>query len=213
MESLLALGLAANVVQFVDFTTKVVSETIKIYRSRHEDQEGTEASDLGHIAYSILRYTDGFEFDKDVQLYLDKASQATSEQHQIRKLRKTQTGERPKERSRSFKNTFKQAAHPQSFDPALLDVTKETQEEVDLTTVIHMSACDKEILRICLKCRRVAQSLQRDITRVQGARVTMWNSLVEALRTIWSREEVESLKQQLGSYRQQISLLLLTSFR
>jgi hypothetical protein len=74
MESLLTLGIAANVVQFVDFTTKVVSETMKIYRFRHEHEEGTEGNYLDRIASSILRYTNGFKFDQDVQLYLDVES-------------------------------------------------------------------------------------------------------------------------------------------
>jgi hypothetical protein len=56
-------------------------------------------------------------------------------------------------------NPFRHTAHPQIFDPATLDATAETQEKLDLTTVIQMSACDKEILRVCLKCRKVGDSL------------------------------------------------------
>ena len=53
MEPLSALGVASNVVQFVDFASKVVSETARIYRGRARRDAEDERSELERVTNDL----------------------------------------------------------------------------------------------------------------------------------------------------------------
>jgi hypothetical protein len=56
MEVLTALGLATNVVQFVDFASKIVSQAVKIYRAQGTQDESSEH--LTPVDLLTLSYAD-----------------------------------------------------------------------------------------------------------------------------------------------------------
>jgi len=56
MEPLSALGVASNVVQFVDFASKVVSETARIYRGRARRDAEDERSELERVTNDLWRW-------------------------------------------------------------------------------------------------------------------------------------------------------------
>jgi hypothetical protein len=59
MEALAAIGLAGNIVQFVDFTSSLISKTCNIYRSTSNPTH--ELSDFKSIAKHLHEYTETFE--------------------------------------------------------------------------------------------------------------------------------------------------------
>jgi hypothetical protein len=51
MEALVAVGLASNVVQFVDFAGKIISQTIRIYREKPKDTDGDDDEEETHYSH------------------------------------------------------------------------------------------------------------------------------------------------------------------
>jgi len=196
MESLIALGFAANVVQFADFTTRVISQSVKIYRARTQSSEDrTIATDLGELELELVKYTNFIEFDNEVRAALD---------------------EKPLHRKLQERGLpSKKAPHKHiAYNPTILDPDAETTEILDVKRIAKLSGCDREIFRICLRCEDVALSLREGIAKLKGpSRPAIWSSFAEALRTVWGEEKFRALVQQLKDCREQMMVLLLVSLR
>ncbi|KAF2727607.1 hypothetical protein EJ04DRAFT_557278 [Polyplosphaeria fusca] len=146
MEALTALGLASNVVQFVDFASKIVSQAVKIYRA-HDGS--SEHRTLAGLTSSLQGYNKILKHD---------------------------------------------LAHQES-------------EHSDL------SAADKQILQICGQCEELTRKLLTTLNDLRSSKMNVWTSFVDALKTVWSDDEVQKMRQILDSYRQQIALLMMVSVR
>jgi hypothetical protein len=196
MESLIALGFAANVVQFTDFAARVVSQSIKIYRARaHSSEDHTVATDLGELELQLATYTNFIEFD-------DKVREKLNEKPLRRKLQ---------ERGLPIKQ---ESTARIAYDPTILDLDLETREILNVKRLAQLSGSDRELFRVCLKCEDVALSLRQGIEKLKGSsRPALWSSFAEALRTIWSEDKFHALTQQLKDYREQMLVLLLVSLR
>ncbi|KAF2800000.1 hypothetical protein K505DRAFT_293464 [Melanomma pulvis-pyrius CBS 109.77] len=149
MEALTALGLAANVVQFVDFASKIVSQAVKIYRAQGTQDENSEHLTLEKLTSSLQDY--------------NKALKSS--------LRHQESG---------------------SF---------------------NLSVADKEILEICGQCEKLTRKLLNMLSQLRSSKTNVWTSFVDALKIVWSDDEVQKLRQTLDSYRQQIALLMMISVR
>ncbi|KAH7371108.1 hypothetical protein BKA66DRAFT_424530 [Pyrenochaeta sp. MPI-SDFR-AT-0127] len=203
MESLVALGFAANVVQFVEFATKVISQTIKIHRAAAQSEDQVLATDLYHIQCQLEDSIRPIDLEKSVKETLN-GKIVVKEQAGFKSLLT---------RSRTINFLHHQSQHQNILDPTLLDEEFERQEELNSAKVATLSACDRDILRVCAGCQEIANELQAALTKLKSSKTTLWPSFLEALRTVWSQEEIQSLRQRLDSYRQQMTVLLLVSLR
>jgi hypothetical protein len=149
MEALTALGLATNVVQFVDFASKIVSQAVKIYRAQGTQDESNE-----HL--TLEKLTSSF----------------------------------------------------QSYNKALKSSLRHQESEAS-----NLSVADKEILEICGQCEGLTRKLLTTLSELRSSKTNVWTSFVDALKIVWSDDEVQKLRQTLDSYRQQIALLMMVSVR
>lgn len=144
-----AVGVASAVVQFVDFSSKLIWGTIKIYRAKQENRRGGEDyDDLQDLTESLVGINDR------IRLELSGLNEAT------------------------------------------------------------MSGNDQVVAKLCRECNQIAEELLSALKRLKsGSRNQAWASFVQALRTVWSESEIESLKKTLDSFRTQISMHTLVSVR
>lgn len=149
MEPLLALGVASNVVQFIDFTAKVLSRSVKIYRATQNGNGDGDATDLESLTI-----------------------------------------------------------HFEGHNRALTESLRRLQKDVE-----EISGPDKEILRMCAECEKLIANVLTTLRGLKASKATLWNSFVSALKTAWSENEIQALRQTLDSYRQQLTLYLLASVR
>ncbi|KAF2470468.1 uncharacterized protein BDR25DRAFT_35094 [Lindgomyces ingoldianus] len=150
MEPLSALGVAANVLQFVDFAGKLLSLTVRIHRARNKSNSKAESNILENITRDLTKHNETLKISTN-------------------------------------------------------DLGDSYQSQLSLE--------DREIVRICTDCEQVAAKFLHTLAKLKNGKATAWASFVDALKTIWTESEVETLRQTLDSYRQQIQLYLLTSIR
>lgn len=224
MEPLLALAFAANVVQFVDFTTRLLSRTITIYRSKQPLEDITNATDLHSIGLQVVQYADPFLFDKRVREYLEgKPVQSIlyelekdklEEQNRMQKKAKPRAEHKWASRFTRRHDQFGHDHHLRRDVNDDEDIRTALEGGPDLETVTRMSSCDKEILRTCLGCRAVALELRDAIKKLKRSKArSVWSSLEEALKTVWRDKQLHDLRLKLENYRQQMNTLLLVSLR
>lgn len=149
MEPLTALSVASSVVQFVDFAGRVVTQTIKVYRTK-PNHETDPHDNLEKITHDLA-----------------------------------------------------------SHNKALRDSLKLQHDSAPA----NLSAVDTQIMRICRDSEAVITELLSALGRLRSSQTTLWSSFLDALKSIWNADQVEALRQTLDTYRQQISLYLLTSLR
>lgn len=116
----------------------------------------------------------------------------------------------------------------QSADGALLE-NRELEMIADdlsrLTCHLHSSleatgksslltASEKELRDLSQACEAVAKELLAAVDRlkVKGKR-QKWGSFLAALRTVWSKEKVDTIKQRLREFRSQLDTRVLLSLR
>jgi hypothetical protein len=181
MEALAAFGLATNILTFVDFAGKIISQTVKVYRSASQTKDGIGQTDLSSI---------DFEFGK----HLKQLSEDDSEE-----------SEPPRTQS-SFKarKNVKTQKHSRVANSKTVRHAK---------TQTFTSAADQEILRIARECTKLGERIRTKLKRLESSKVSLWNSFLEALRSVWSEDEIRRLQEDLDSHRQQIMLLLVASIR
>ena len=66
---MVALGFAANVVQFVDFTSRVISQSIRVYRTRNRSDvdDDTNTTHLHILHYEFIEYTTFVDIDNETR--------------------------------------------------------------------------------------------------------------------------------------------------
>jgi hypothetical protein len=144
-----AVGVASAVVQFVDFSSKLISGTIKIYRVKQENRKDDEDYD-------------------DLQ----------------------------------------------DLTESLVNINSRIQDSLSTVQGKSLSTQDQEIARLCRECNQVANELLTGLKRLKSSsKSQFWASFVQALKTVWSESEIESLGKTLDSFRSQISMHTLVSMR
>jgi len=132
MDILTAIGLVGNIVQFVDFGSKLISKSVELYRSG----EGAlgENIDTETATYHLLLLND--------------------------KLKDTAT-----------------------------------------------STGDKTLLDLCEACHTVARDLLEALDKVKvKGKQQKWKSIRKALRSVWSKEDIEELERRLEKLRTELNL-------
>ena len=82
---------------------------------------------------------------------------------------------------------------------------------------------DQDLSNLCEQCSTVARRLIEVLERLGGnqnashgsgsARASVWDSFLQALRTLWKESEIRVLRETLDSFRSQISMQILLSLR
>ncbi|KAH7072170.1 hypothetical protein BKA63DRAFT_474270 [Paraphoma chrysanthemicola] len=209
MEAVAALGFAANIVQFVDFSTRVISQTVRVYRTRSQSSIGHDETDLDEIGLRIERYVAPLLFDVAIKEYLDGRLWVS----QSARMKAAKANSAWKRTAQPILNLH----HVSSKSPELDELATAAHHLLATTDAItRLSASDKEIIRTCIKCEDVASSLQLALNKLRSenkTKTTPWSCFKEALRTVWSDDKLLVIKQELEHYRQQMTSLLLVSVR
>jgi hypothetical protein len=202
MEALVALGFAANVVQFVDFSTRVISQTVRIYRTKSKSGVEQDATNLDEIGLRIKEQTAPLKLDDMIKSYLNNEPWNGSD-------------EEPNKTIETWKMNSTLLGQPR-FENLNDMNTKVRGLFTQTNAVTKLSATDRDIFQTSVKCEEIALLLQEALCKLKhtgGSKSTMWNSFVEALRTIWGEEQITALRLELDSYRKQMNSLLLLSVR
>lgn len=199
MESLVALGLAANAVQFIDFTAKVLALTHRIYQNRSLDGDYQELGDLQQLSLRIVEHARPIEVQDPIRhLVNERALQKRS----------TDPSTKPTGRNPLIKvvHTFKSLHYsPEEWN--------DSQDQLDAALVTRLRACDKQIIKICCGCEEIALELQATIERLQNSNHSAWKSFSEALKSVWGEEKIQHLRVHLSEHRAQLTFLLIASAR
>lgn len=144
MEPLAALSVAANVIQLVDFGTRLIRNIHQL----HQDGQVSEDIDL-HTVTKDLR---------DLNGRLQTSAEQRSDQH-------------------SFAG--------------------------DETALVHLVR----------GCNKVADEMIGRLSKLSGAKHKSWDSFRLALKSLWTRKEIEAIAARLESYRDQLVLRILVDLR
>ena len=72
---------------------------------------------------------------------------------------------------------------------------------------------DQRLHEVCRKCHGTAVELSKALDKLKAQRGSKWESVAKALRSIWSREKIETLRGRLDKHRQELILLILVMLR
>lgn len=140
LETLAAIGLVGNIVQFVDFSSKILSKTRQVYQSA--DGALSENIDTEHVTKHLAE--------------LSTALQASASSSQ--------------------------------GDPALE--------------------------KLCESCNNVAKKLLKALEKLKvDGRNGKWRSVRKALRSVWSKKEIDGIQKRLESFRDEMNLHIVVDLR
>jgi hypothetical protein len=91
-----------------------------------------------------------------------------------------------------------------------------TEDLSKLNTRLKQStaAGDADLQVLCQACSDVADQLLAALAKVKvNNKGQKWQSLTKALRSIWSKEEIQQLEQRLASFRNQLNLRITLGMR
>jgi hypothetical protein len=148
MDPLSALSIAASVIQFLDFGSKIVSKGVHLYKS----SDGTLSE---HVEIEMAA-----------------------------------------NRLREMSENFKKSARYRQQSPC-----SENRSELDT---------------ICDSCAIVSEELIAKLNELKvpyGHRHRKWKSFRQALKTVWSREEVDNIAKRLAGFRSELEIHLLDFLR
>jgi hypothetical protein len=78
----------------------------------------------------------------------------------------------------------------------------------------NASSDDAAIVKLCDDCKAVAEQLLLALGRLgKQDNHRVWRSFRQALKTVWSQEQIDGLQKRLDIFRQQISMHILVSLR
>ena len=151
LDPLTALSLAGNVIQFIDFSSKLVSKGREIYRS-------TDGALRDNLEIEIVTA----DFTKVVQRLMKHSGSETV---------------------------------------------------ATVATAISTDDTELELRQICEMCRSVATEF---LAKLQAVKVTGkhrgWKSFRQALKSVWTKEEIDDIAQRLALFRQQLEFHIMVSF-
>ena len=80
-------------------------------------------------------------------------------------------------------------------------------------TKANLSQTNQELRDLCIECNSVAGDLIVALKKLQGRRSSKWSSVILALRTVWSQDDIDILQSRVDGFRQQIALHILVALR
>jgi hypothetical protein len=75
---------------------------------------------------------------------------------------------------------------------------------------------DQELIDLCEACNKIAQELVAKLSRLKvqpGTRHREWKSARQALKSVWSKGEIDAVAARLKQYRDQLNTRILVSLR
>lgn len=201
MESLVALGLAANAVQFIDFTARVFAQTHRIYNSKPLNRTSQEIEDLHQLSLSIVEHSRLIEVHNSVRQVVDE-----------RALQKRFTDPASSAKP-SGRNPLTKAMHTFKSLHTTPEELDDNQDQLQASMVARFHDCDKQIIKICCACEEISQELQMIIKRLQTSKDLVWKSFMEALKSVWGEEKIQILRDRLREHRHQLTFLMTASAR
>jgi hypothetical protein len=193
IDPLSALGLAANVVQFIEFAAKLISKGHRIHKAA--DGALVENLELEAIIHRIRRLNDEIH----ASLYLSKSKRHHDRRGDDRQFLSEDSYEVDLE---AFSNPLDSKGSSAQDGPELCNDWQDSNE--------------LQLGKLCKDCNRAASDLLTALEKLKieaGTKNRSWKSFRAALKSIWSKEEIEALAQRLESYRRQLDTRILVSIR
>jgi hypothetical protein len=194
MDPITATGLAASVIQFVQFGSKLISQSIEIYQST--DGALGENIALADIAKNLS------ELNSVMQERQPRA---------LRNLREATAAKRNAEHNAALRErqppALRQFREATAAKQPNLGVAKSTKSK-------NLSVAEKQLDQICEECDRVTRQLLKglDKLKLQG-RHRKWGSFRQALSNVWSQGEIRALEKKLNGVRKRVDTTLLVYLR
>lgn len=201
MEALTALSVASSVIQFVDFGSKLVSKSKKLYKSKHGVLDSTIDSeriihDLNMLLVSLKRKlpekrilsseTPPERSENDEALdELCKRSVEIAEQI-LRRLERLRVPVKKSDKSGDKSHT----------DESLQSQTLSQTQSLGSRAPGGLKSLDLQPEQV-----------------TEGRRFSRWDSFRTALQEIWSKHELEELAATLREFRSEIEFRILLTFR
>ena len=171
MEPLVAVGLASNIIQIVEFAGKIVSRSQEIYHSP-----------VGILASHNILQEAGRNLSELLELF--------NEHNQLKTDRKIDQSSR------------------------LFSQHKGQKPSQNSTGFFAAKRADEELHRLTSRTTEVTRKLRDAIyvVQVQGGN-NAWQSIYQALRSVWSQNDIATIEQELDYIRKQVDTALLISLR
>ncbi|OAL46371.1 hypothetical protein IQ07DRAFT_647357 [Pyrenochaeta sp. DS3sAY3a] len=201
MESLVALGLAANAVQFIDFTARVLTQTHRIYHNKPLHRNSQEIEDLHQLSFSIVEHSRLIEVQNSVRQVVDEPALH-------KRFADPASSAKP-----SSRNTLTKAMHTFKSLHTTSEELDDSQDQLHASMVARFHDCDKQIIKICCSCEEISQELQMTMKRLQTSKDLVWKSFTEALKSVWGEEKIQILRDRLREHRHQLTFLMSASAR
>ncbi|KAF2235183.1 hypothetical protein EV356DRAFT_514550 [Viridothelium virens] len=78
----------------------------------------------------------------------------------------------------------------------------ESNEEWKVTTKGRVSNTDREIERLASSCDEIAEDLLSVLAELRApGKLSKWNSMADALKTVWARSKIKALRDRLDQYK------------
>ncbi|CAI6333870.1 unnamed protein product [Periconia digitata] len=192
MDPLTALGVGANVIQVVDCSIKIISQTHQIYKAA--DGMADDLRDVEKLATDLSNHN---------ALLLADLRRIDPEQHSSSVL--LQYGGGSSSNSNSSNNATTTLV-PQATPP-----TRSIQLE-------NANANDQALADLCQDCNCIANTLLFKLEKVRykpglTSRKNEWKAAGKAIRSAWEQKEIEAIHSRLRQYRAQLDSRQLLSVR
>lgn len=187
MEALAALSVASSVIQFVDFSSKLLSKSRKLYKSKN----------------GVLSSTIDSE-----RIITDLTSLLVSLRRKLPENR-ILSGETPIQRSENDEaldglckrsvEIAEQLLH--KLEKLRVRVKKPDKSKIDVQEAEEVSMSDLQ------------KGYEKELKDFEGRRFSRWDSFRAALQEVWTKRDMEELASQLREFRSEIEFRVLITFR
>lgn len=199
MDPLTALGFAGNILTFIDFSTKIFSRSINLYR-------GTEA------AYRGTKPPGSEGPDEVDTITLNGRQRMEDELRSFIFVTRT-IASHPKSKKKASPTTSR-LVH---IDTEVLD--DNIKYMIEHTQVLqyasrHPGQIGESLQGIAAACDKVASQMLQRLERMrQTAKGKVWHSLKLAVQDLWNDSEVEDMKRMLDTHQRNLTVLMIGSLR
>lgn len=110
---------------------------------------------------------------------------------------------------------YRSERKPKSFDASTSSLTLALHRS-PAPSRVDDDESDQELIDLCGACNKIAQELVDKLTRLRvqpGTRHREWKSARQALKSVWSKGEIDAAAARLKQYRDQLNTRILVSLR
>jgi hypothetical protein len=77
-----------------------------------------------------------------------------------------------------------------------------------------LSSNERDLQSLCEECQQVADDLLAVLKRLKAQENKgKWSNILQAIKSIWSQEQIDSLQKRLDGFRQQLIIAILVALR